>query len=52
MLISIYRINRYIMECKARNDAYSVGHDRRINRYIMECKVALANIVDASPPVN
>ena len=34
----VFRINRYIMECKFVLMQNGVNRWRRINRYIMECK--------------
>ena len=34
----VFRINRYIMECKLHFAAISWARHNRINRYIMECK--------------
>ena len=34
----MYRINRYIMECKLFKTGGGKLRERRINRYIMECK--------------
>ena len=42
------RINRYIMECKYRNNMGELLQRTRINRYIMECKLIISSAIRES----